>query len=167
MSRPSTALKRLMNEYKELTLNAPDGITAGPLSESNYYEWEALIQGPDGTPYEGGVFSAVLKFPTDYPLMPPSMKFTCPMWHPNIYPDGRVCISILHPPGDDPLQYEHASERWSPVQSVEKILLSVVSMLAEPNVESGAHVEASKMWRDDREQFVQTVKETVKKSLGL
>ncbi|CAG8795207.1 16860_t:CDS:1, partial [Racocetra fulgida] len=55
---------------------------------------------------------------------------------------GMVCISILHPPGDDPNMYESSSERWSPVQSVEKILLSVVSMLAEPNDESGANIEA-------------------------
>ena len=50
--------------------------------------------------------------------------------HPSVYPDGRVCISILHAPGDDPMGYESSAERWSPVQSVEKILLSVVSMLA-------------------------------------
>ena len=48
----------------------------------------------------------------------------------SVYPDGQVCISILHAPGDDPMGYESSSERWSPVQSVEKILLSVVSMLA-------------------------------------
>lgn len=116
------------------------------------------------------------------------------MYHPNIYPDGTVCISILHPPGDDPNMYEDASERWSPVQSVEKILLSVVSMLAgniifvlsakrdgdrlstdaiiipfdvEPNDESGAHVEASKMWRSDRTRFNEIVKQTVLASLGL
>ena len=59
-----------------------------------------------------------------------------------MYPDGRVCISILHTPGDDPLGYETAAERWSPVQSIEKILLSVVSMMAEPNDESGANVDA-------------------------
>jgi hypothetical protein len=52
-----------------------------------------------------------------------------------VYPSGLVCISILHPPGDDPNHYEHASERWSPIQSVEKILISVMSMLAEPNDE--------------------------------
>ncbi|CAG8693512.1 11515_t:CDS:2 [Dentiscutata erythropus] len=108
----STALKRLMTEYRELTLNAPEGITAGPLNEESFFEWEALIAGPEGTPYEG------------------------------VYPDGMVCISILHPPGDDPNMYESSSERWSPVQSVEKILLSVVSMLAEPNDESGANIEA-------------------------
>jgi ubiquitin-conjugating enzyme E2 G2 len=60
-----------------------------------------------------------------------------------VYKDGRVCISILHPPGDDPTGYETSAERWSPVQSVEKILLSVVSMLAEPNDESGAHLDAA------------------------
>jgi ubiquitin-conjugating enzyme E2 G2 len=58
------------------------------------------------------------------------MRFTCEFFHPNVYQNGTVCISILHPPGDDPNMYESSSERWSPVQSVEKILLSVVSMLA-------------------------------------
>ena len=46
-----------------------------------------------------------------------------------VYPDGNVCISILHT-GDDKTGYEQASERWSPVQSVEKVILSVISMLA-------------------------------------
>ncbi len=78
-----------------------------------------------------------------------------------------MCISILHPPGEDPNRYELASERWSPVQSVEKILLSVVSMLAEPNDESGANIEASKLWREDRTRFNQIVKNLVKESLGL
>jgi hypothetical protein len=87
--------------------------------------------------------------PSDYPLNPFKMKFDPPLFHPNskyrsfahifnltnktcglVYPDGNVCISILHSPGDDPMQYESASERWSPVQSVEKVLLSVISMLA-------------------------------------
>ncbi|KAJ3054085.1 Ubiquitin-conjugating enzyme E2 G2 [Rhizophlyctis rosea] len=160
----STALKRLMTEYKELTVNAPEGITAGPVSEDNFFEWEALIAGPADTPYENGVFTATLKFPKDYPLGPPVMKFTCPMFHPN---NGTVCISILHPPGEDPNMYESASERWSPVQSVEKILLSVVSMLAEPNDESGANIEASKMYRTDRAEFERIARENTMKALGL
>ncbi|XP_008838643.2 ubiquitin-conjugating enzyme E2 G2 [Nannospalax galili] len=162
-----TALKRLMAEYKQLTLNPPEGIVAGPMNEENFFEWEALIMGPEDTCFEFGVFPAILSFPLDYPLSPPKMRFTCEMFHPNIYPDGRVCISILHAPGDDPMGYESSAERWSPVQSVEKILLSVVSMLAEPNDESGANVDASKMWRDDREQFYKIAKQIVQKSLGL
>ncbi|XP_036206110.1 ubiquitin-conjugating enzyme E2 G2 isoform X5 [Myotis myotis] len=147
-----TALKRLMAEYKQLTLNPPEGIVAGPMNEENFFEWEALIMGPEDTCFEFGVFPAILSFPLDYPLSPPKMRFTCEMFHPN---------------SDDPMGYESSAERWSPVQSVEKILLSVVSMLAEPNDESGANVDASKMWRDDREQFYKIAKQIVQKSLGL
>ncbi|XP_011449276.1 ubiquitin-conjugating enzyme E2 G2 [Magallana gigas] len=162
-----SALKRLMAEYKQLTLNPPEGIIAGPLDEENFFEWEAYIMGPEGTCFEGGVFPSRLTFPPDYPLSPPKMKFTCDLFHPNIYPDGRVCISILHAPGDDPMGYETSAERWSPVQSVEKILLSVVSMLAEPNDESAANVDAAKTWRDNREKFMEIAHRTVKQSLGL
>lgn len=161
------ALKRLMAEYRQLTLNPPEGIIAGPVNEENFFEWEALIMGPEGTPFEDGVFTAKIVFPSDYPLSPPKMKFVSDMFHPNVYPDGRVCISILHAPGDDPMGYETSAERWSPVQSVEKILLSVVSMLAEPNDESGANVDASKMWRDNREEFNKIAKNLVRKSLNL
>lgn len=82
-----------------------------------------------------------------------------------VYPTGVVCISILHPPGDDPNHYEHASERWSPIQSVEKILISVMSMLAEPNDESPANVEAAKMWREKREEYERVVRLNVKRGL--
>ncbi|KAH7135227.1 ubiquitin-conjugating enzyme/RWD-like protein [Dendryphion nanum] len=163
----SSAAKRLFKEYRSLSSDLPEGITAGPLSEDDMFNWEALIQGPEGTPFEGGVFPAELKFPPDYPLAPPTMKFLVDLWHPNVYQDGRVCISILHPPGDDPLQYEQASERWSPIQSVEKILISVMSMLAEPNDESPANVDAARMWRENRAEYEKVVRQNVRKSLGL
>lgn len=79
----SVASKRLFQEYKHLTQDPPEGITAGPVSEDDLFVWEALIEGPEGTPYEGGIFPAELKFPKDYPLMPPTMKFLCDIWHPN------------------------------------------------------------------------------------
>eukprot|EP00051_Salpingoeca_urceolata_P027646 m.482542 g.482542 ORF g.482542 m.482542 type:complete len:165 (+) comp22573_c0_seq1:177-671(+) len=161
------ALKRLVAEYKELMRAAPEGILAGPKSEDNFLEWEAVVVGPEGCPYEFGVFTAELKFAKDYPLSPPTMRFTSPLFHPNIYPDGRVCISILHAPGDDPVGYEKSSERWSPVQSVEKILLSVVSMLAEPNDESPANVDAAKMFRENRERYNAKAHEIVRQTLEL
>lgn len=77
------ALKRLMTEYKQLTVDPPEGISAGPIDEDNFFEWECLIQGPEDTPYEGGVFAATLSFPSDYPLNPPTMKFTTDIFHPN------------------------------------------------------------------------------------
>ncbi|KAK4467760.1 hypothetical protein MN116_008690 [Schistosoma mekongi] len=161
------ALKRLMAEYKQLTINPPEGIVAGPVDERNFLEWEALIAGPEGTPFDGGVFSVRLNFPTDYPLSPPKVKFLSEVFHPNIYPDGHVCISILHAPGDDPLGYESSVERWSPVQSVEKILLSIVSMLAEPNDESAANVDAAKTWREDKALFHSMALRSVSSSLDI
>lgn len=161
------AIKRLAQEYAELTRNAPEGIAAGPIVEENLFEWEAFIAGPEGTCYDGGCFHAKLFFPKDYPLNPPKMKFTQPLFHPNIYPDGSVCISILHPPGEDRFGYEKANERWSPVQSVEKVLLSVISMLAEPNDESPANVDAAKLFRSNKRMYDKKVDLCVRISLGL
>ncbi|KAF9006948.1 ubiquitin-conjugating enzyme [Cyathus striatus] len=167
-STSNTALRRLMKEYQQLTSGgSPDGMfTAGPISESDFFTWEALICGPKDTPFEGGVFAAKLTFPSDYPLSPFKMKFDPPLFHPNSKP-RTVCISILHTPGDDPTMYEQASERWSPVQSVEKVILSVISMLAEPNLESGANIDCCKLYRDNREEYEKIVRESIKEQLGL
>jgi hypothetical protein len=81
MSHTSVASKRLFQEYKALLSAPPDGITAGPVNEDDLFVWEALIQGPEGTPFEGGIFPAELKFPKDYPLNPPKMKFLGEIWY--------------------------------------------------------------------------------------
>jgi len=59
----AAANKRLLKEYKALLKESPEGIAAGPIDESNLFEWECLIQGPEETPFEGGVFPATLSFP--------------------------------------------------------------------------------------------------------
>src|SRR5216110_1839785 len=84
---------------------------------------------PENTLYEGGLFKAHLTFPQEYPLQPPKMQFKTEMWHPNVYPSGLVCISILHPPAEDKYGYEDAGERWMPVHTPQTILLSVISMV--------------------------------------
>jgi ubiquitin-conjugating enzyme E2 G2 len=84
-----------------------------------------------------------------------------------VYKDGRVCISILHPPGDDPNQYELASERWSPIQSIEKIILSVMSLLADSNDESPANVGVAKLRRETPDLYTRLCREQVKVFLGL
>ncbi|KAL5992006.1 Ubiquitin-conjugating enzyme 13 [Asimina triloba] len=127
----------------DLAKNPVDGFSAGLVDDSNIFEWSVTIIGPPDTLYDGGYFNAIMSFPSNYPNSPPTVRFTSEMWHPNVYPDGKVCISILHAPGDDPNGYELASERWTPVHTVESIVLSIISMLSSPNDESPANVEAA------------------------
>jgi ubiquitin-conjugating enzyme E2 G2 len=82
-STRATAFRRLSREYETLLKDSPEGIIAGPKDEDNYFLWTAMFSGPEGTPFEGGVFEAELKFPEDYPLKPPEMKFVDKIWHPN------------------------------------------------------------------------------------
>lgn len=99
------AARRLLKEYKQLVEDAPEGIHAGPTQEDDFLHWECLLDGPEGSLFEGGCFKAVLDFPQDYPMKPPTMRFLSEIFHPNIGKDGKVCISILHS-GDDPSNYE-------------------------------------------------------------
>ncbi|MCJ1313842.1 Ubiquitin-conjugating enzyme E2 15 [Agyrium rufum] len=142
------------------------GISCG-LVNSNVLEWEVmLIISDECKYYGGGFFTAHLKFPTEYPHLPPKMTFQTKIFHPNIYSSGEVCISILHPPEDDKYGYESAAERWSPVQTPETILLSVISMLSSPNDESPANVEAARLWRENPKEFKKRCRKCVRESLG-
>jgi len=121
--------------------------------------------------YPGGNFRCILSFPSDFPLMPPTLTFKSPIpFHPNIYPSGLLCISILHPPEEDQYGYEKASERWLPVHTPETILVSVLSLLNDPNDESPANVEAARLWRDERnngsKDFKKRCRRIVRESLG-
>ncbi|XP_006171798.1 ubiquitin-conjugating enzyme E2 R1 [Tupaia chinensis] len=143
--------KALLLELKGLQEEPVEGFRVTLVDEGDLYNWEVAIFGPPNTYYEGGYFKARLKFPIDYPYSPPAFRFLTKMWHPNIYETGDVCISILHPPVDDPQSGELPSERWNPTQNVRTILLSVISLLNEPNTFSPANVDASVMYRKWKE----------------
>ena len=91
----------LMKSYKELSNDPLMSDHSFGLVDDDPFHWQIVLQGPSKTLYDGGYFKALLDFPDNYPLMPPVFKFVTPLWHPNIYPDGKVCISILHTPGTD------------------------------------------------------------------
>lgn len=102
-----------------------------------------------------------MTFPKNYPYAPPTFKFTRPIYHPNIYPDGKLCISILHPPGQDEMSGELATERWSPLQCAESVLRSVLLLLDDPEVSSPANVDAGVLYRNDREAYIKRAKQDV------
>eukprot|EP00594_Rhizosolenia_setigera_P002470 CAMPEP_0178943758 /NCGR_PEP_ID=MMETSP0789-20121207/2767_1 /TAXON_ID=3005 /ORGANISM="Rhizosolenia setigera, Strain CCMP 1694" /LENGTH=208 /DNA_ID=CAMNT_0020623393 /DNA_START=273 /DNA_END=899 /DNA_ORIENTATION=- len=149
----------------ELNKNPIELVSVGLKDENNVYEWDLMLMGPEATLYEGGFFKARLVFPNTFPSMPPDMYFVSDMWHPNVYADGKVCISILHPPGEDELNtQESADERWRPILGVEQILISVISMLSDPNDDSPANLDAAVMWRNDKKAFKKKVQQIVRKS---
>lgn len=105
-----------------------------------------------------------MSFTDKYPMSPPTFKFLRPIFHPNIYEDGRVCISILHAAGEDEQSGELASERWSSVQSVESVLRSILLLLDNPEISSPANVDAGVMYRDNRVEYNQKAHTTVQNS---
>lgn len=164
------ATKRLAVEFAKLSDSEIPGIVARPKDPANMFVWDVTISGPSGTPYEDGVFTATMTFPSTYPLDPPKVVFSPPVLHANIYGEGpragEVCISILHA-GRDAFGYERADERWSPVQSIQTILLSIQSLLSDVNVESPANVDAAVLLKNRPEEFRKRVRMQVEKSLGL
>ena len=116
------------------------------------------------------MFKARLEFPSNFPNHPPIIKFLTPIFHPNVYPDGKVCISILHAPGTDQFnEQESADERWRPILGVEAILISVVSMLMDPNpnLDSPANIDVAKLFKDDPKKYRREVRRVARKSMDM
>ncbi len=147
----ANAPKRLSAEYANMKKTPNPHFSAQP-SDSNIQHWTFEITGPEGTYYEKKTYQGTLDFPNDYPFSPPKMVFTKIPFHPNVYIDGKVCISILHA-GTDETGYESQSLRWSPVQNITSILMSVLSLLSDPNPDSAANLEASQLYRKDKDAF--------------
>eukprot|EP00924_Labyrinthula_sp_SR-Ha-C_P001187 maker-scaffold_7-snap-gene-16.4-mRNA-1 protein AED:0.01 eAED:0.01 QI:251/1/1/1/1/1/2/310/418 len=132
------------------------------LVNDNIQMWEVYLIGPPNTLYENGVYKAHLKFPDEYPMKPPSIQFLCEILHPNIYKDGKVCISTLQngPDGSDEL-----GQYWRPVLGIEQAILSVVSLLSDPNIEDPANTGAASMYKNDPSTFKQKCAMFAKKSM--
>lgn len=92
----TNSARRLQKDLKELEdCQVPlVGVSARPLSNS-LYTWHANLRGPEGTPFEGGVFHLEITFPQDYPVSPPTIRLFTPLPHPNVLSETSVCLDIL------------------------------------------------------------------------
>lgn len=157
------SLKIIFENYKLFNKDPVDGVSID-FDDENPFEWNLIIVGPKDSPYEGGCFKAKMIFPKNFPHSPPDFIFISKIFHPNIYENGKVCISILHE-GEDRFGYESADERWRPVHSVNSILLSIISLLHDPNDESPANIDSAKIWREDKNEFQKIVNQCTRESL--
>ena len=161
-SNQSFALKKLRRELADINEKGDVPFTVGLIDEADLFKWEVLLEGPESTIYEGGIFRALLEFPQDYPNGPPRMTFTSRMWHPNIFKNGTVCISILHPPVLDQTNLmERMDEKWRPVLGVREVVLSVISMLCSPNLDSPANIDAAVEYKSNYEAYKKKVKNLI------
>jgi ubiquitin-conjugating enzyme E2 D/E len=144
------ALKRITKEYKDLQKDPPANTSAGPINESEMFNWKATIMGPEESPYSGGLFFLNIFFPTDYPFKPPKVQFTTKIFHPNINANGGICLDIL-------------KDQWSPALTVGKVLLSICSLLTDPNPDDPLVPEIAQLYKKDKKKFEETAREWTRK----
>ncbi|XP_038967393.1 SUMO-conjugating enzyme UBC9-like [Rattus norvegicus] len=118
----------------------------------NLMNWECTIPGKKGTPWEGGLFKLRMLFKDDYPSSPPKCKFEPSLFHPNVYPSGTVCLSILEEDKD-----------WRPAITIKQILLGIQELLNEPNIQDPAQAEAYTIYCQNRVEYEKRVRAQAKK----
>ncbi|KAI8991782.1 ubiquitin-conjugating enzyme E2-16 kDa [Mycotypha africana] len=144
------ALKRIGKELKDLERDPPSSCSAGPINEEDLFHWQATIMGPEDSPYQGGVFFLSIHFPTDYPFKPPKINFTTKIYHPNINSNGSICLDIL-------------KDQWSPALTISKVLLSVCSLLTDPNPDDPLVPELAHIYKTDRARYEATARDWTRK----
>ena len=144
-----TAIKRIQKELADLSKDPPANCSAGP-SGADMFHWQATIMGPSDSPYQGGIFSLDIRFPTDYPFKPPKCIFTTKIYHPNINSNGSICLDIL-------------KDQWSPALTIGKVLLSISSLLTDPNPDDPLVPEIANIYKNNRAQYDYNAREWTKK----
>jgi len=139
------ALKRIQRELQELGRDPPANCSAGPVGD-DLFHWQATIMGPEDSPYTGGVFFLDIHFPADYPFKPPKVSFTTRIYHCNINSNGGICLDIL-------------KDQWSPALTISKVLLSVCSLLTDPNPEDPLVPEIAQLLKNNTTQHNATARE--------
>tara|TARA_B100001093_G_scaffold519765_1_gene610349 strand:- start:5305 stop:5817 length:513 start_codon:yes stop_codon:yes gene_type:complete len=129
-------VNRVKQEIKDLQENPVQNCSAGPL-EDNLLHWQATIFGPVDTPYEGGVFNLDIEFTNEYPFKPPKIYFVTPIYHCNVNKKGGICLDIL-------------KDQWSPALTISKVLLSLCSLLSEPNPDDPLVPEIADLLRNNK-----------------
>lgn len=144
-----SALKRINKELLELKENSIPNVSAGPIGE-DLFNWNAIIMGPEDSPYDGGRFSLKISFPRSYPFKAPKVKFETQIYHPNINSSGSICLDILQ-------------SNWSPALTVSKTLLSISSLLTDPNPDDPLVGDIANLYKNNINEYNKKAREMTKK----
>lgn len=130
--KSSSSTRRLMEELSEIMGSKDTSITAFP-DDGNIFKWTGKIKGPPGSVYEEMAFKLNLQFPEGYPIEAPTITFATPCYHPNVDMAGNICVDTL-------------KEKWSSCNCVLSILISIQSLLQDPNTASPLNARAASLW---------------------
>ncbi|KAI9508068.1 ubiquitin-conjugating enzyme/RWD-like protein [Russula earlei] len=144
MSIPYAAMRRLMRELKELKTSPPEGIRV-QLSEESALDVEGIIEGPEGTPYQGGFFRVKFEFTEEYPAAPPKCWFATKIFHPNVSNTGEICVNTL-------------KKDWKSSYGIGHILVTIKCLLIYPNPDSALDEEAGKLLQENYENYCERAK---------
>lgn len=139
---------RIRKELKDCAAAAGDDsvVQASLVEESNILHWKGQIKGPMGTPYEGGTFKIDIVLPSDYPFVPPKMKFDTKIWHPNISSEsGAICLDIL-------------KNEWSPALTIRTALISLQALMSAPEPDDPQDAVVAKQYKEDYKSYCNTAK---------
>jgi len=124
-------MRRVLKEIKDLMTHPIEDITL-ITNDSDILDIQAQIQGPAGTPYEGGVFRVKIKLGPEFPQVPPKGYFLTKIFHPNISNVGEICVNTL-------------KKDWTEDMGIKHILITVKCLLIVPNPESALNEEAGRL----------------------
>ncbi|GFZ48700.1 Ubiquitin carrier protein 9 [Saitozyma sp. JCM 24511] len=145
------AQARLAEERKQWRKDHPFGFYAKPVKAAdgtlNMMVWEVGIPGKQGTDWEGGQYKVMMTFPDEFPTKPPKCKFDPPLFHPNVYPSGTICLSILD-----------EEKSWKPSITVKQLVLGIQDLLDNANIGDPAQIDAYQMFKNDRAAYDKRVK---------
>ena len=136
---------RLNKELKEMKKNNIINISTSP-DRDNLFEWKAIILGPIDTPYQNGIYHIDISIPSNYPFNAPSFIFKTKIYHPNINSSGSICLDIL-------------KNQWSPALTISKVLLSICSLLSDPNPNDPLVPDIASVFKENRELYDKTASE--------
>lgn len=140
--------RKLANQWQQLKNSEPSNISAAPIDPNNLLHWRCNITGANSTLFEGIILELDVLFPEDYPFRPPRIKFVNPIFHPNVDLETKqLHLSIFR-------------EDWSPALTVEKLFLTISSVIHEPLIDlATANDLAAKIYESDRSSYEQIVTE--------
>ncbi len=139
------ALRRIQKELADFQKDPPAGCSAAPVGD-DLFNWEGVLMAPPDSPYAGGVFKLSIRFPTEYPFKQPHVQFNTKIYHPNINASGGICLDIL-------------KSQWSPALTISKVLLSILSLLTDPNPDDPLCPDIAQQYKSDRAAYEMTARE--------